>query len=305
MALQGAKQHNVQMTVAHNCSDQSSATGTNINCFFFQGAKYMQHNVNSRDTTWTDVCFGPPPSVSLQNVFGSSRILCSASHALGLQFVAMQTGGTCRSYANDFGLFLQGECSRPPREAGMRTADSGYSSEPNLCPSSARYKLQCEYPEQVNFGPDKFGAFFGDVELLRIIQVCRFCLPDADEHLVATVVCLSCKMCKMVSIFLETQLCLPVLQTNWALQTLDFFMPSTFDFCQAFGPFVLKRELPIECTGAACGGWAEIFPEPRPQQSVSSGAGHVGRRQLLLLGRRRRRHSARRRAFRPLFLLRT
>ena len=40
------------------------------------------------------------------------------------------------------------------------------------CGSAVRYTLQCEYPERPHFGPDKFGAFFGDVELGRIVQVC-------------------------------------------------------------------------------------------------------------------------------------
>ena len=52
----------------------------------------------------------------------------------------------------------------------MLSADC-YSNSDQDCGSVVKYTLQCEYPERVDFGPDKFGAFFGDVELGRIAQV--------------------------------------------------------------------------------------------------------------------------------------
>lgn len=52
----------------------------------------------------------------------------------------------------------------------MPSADSCSNSDQEYG-SAVKYKLQCEYPERVDFGPDRFGAFFGDVELGRIVQV--------------------------------------------------------------------------------------------------------------------------------------
>ena len=66
-------------------------------------------------------------------------------------------------------IYLQnnvGGCWEPV----MPSADC-YSNSDQDCGSVVKYTLQCEYPERVDFGPDKFGAFFGDVELGRIVQV--------------------------------------------------------------------------------------------------------------------------------------
>ncbi len=52
----------------------------------------------------------------------------------------------------------------------MPSCDGGSNSD--LDCGAVRYTLQCEYPERIDdFGPNKFGAFFGDVELGRIVQV--------------------------------------------------------------------------------------------------------------------------------------